>query len=158
MDKTPSESYSEQVQVLTLSTMNGENRLFGGRLMEWIDLVAVVVARRHANRNVTTVLVERLEFKAPALANNMLVLAGRIVYAGRTSMEVRVDTYIEELNGARKLINTAYLVLVALDDDGRPCAVPGLRPETPGEKAEYLAAKARDEERKRRRGAQRAEE
>ena len=69
---------------------------FGGQLMQWIDIVAAVVARRHSNCNVTTAAIERLEFKAPAYANNTVVLDGRITYAGRTSMEVRVDTFKEE--------------------------------------------------------------
>ncbi len=146
--KTPRESYTEQVQILTQSTMNGCNRLFGGHLMEWIDMVAVVVARRHANRNVTTVLVEQLEFKAPAYANSLIVLAGRVVYVGNTSMEVRVDTYTEEMDGSRHNINTAYLSLVALDEGGRPCRVPRLAPQTEEERREYEAACARCEQRK----------
>ena len=146
--KTSRDSYTEQVQVLTQSTMNGNNRLFGGHLMEWIDLVAVVVGRRHSNRNVTTVLVEELEFKAPAYANELVVLAGQIVYTGTTSMVVRVNTFTEELDGARRVINTAYLTLVALDADDKPCPVPRLVTETEEERAEYEAARARSEQRK----------
>ena len=146
--KTSRDSYTEQVQVLTQSTMNGNNRLFGGHLMEWIDLVAVVVGRRHSNRNVTTVLVEELEFKAPAYANELVVLAGQIVYTGTTSMVVRVNTFTEELDGARRVINTAYLTLVALDADDKPCPVPRLVTETEEERAEYEAARSRSEQRK----------
>jgi len=48
MEKTVSESRTEQVQILTQGTLNGDKRLFGGKLMEWIDVVAAVVARRHS--------------------------------------------------------------------------------------------------------------
>lgn len=77
--KKPSESYTESVQILNRSTMNGYDRLFGGKLMEWIDVIAAVVARRHSKKNVTTVLVNRLEFKKPAFANDLVVLTGKIV-------------------------------------------------------------------------------
>ncbi len=149
--KTPSESYTESVQILNLSTMNGYNRLFGGKLMEWIDICAAVAARRHANKNVTTVLVDTLEFKEPAYANSLVVLCGKIVYVGRTSMDVRVQSYVETLDGTRHLINSAYLTLVALDENDKPTPVPPLELTTDEERAEWEAAKARREARERNR-------
>ena len=115
--KTVAASRTEQVQILSLATLNGYKRLFGGRLMEWIDVVAAVVARRHSGCNVTTATVDSLEFTAPAYANDTLVLVGYITYTGRTSMEVCVKTYVEALDGNRRLINQAYVVMVALDED-----------------------------------------
>ncbi len=141
--KTPSQSAAEQVQILTLDAMNGYNRLFGGRLMEWIDIVAAVAARRHSNRNVTTVLVHTLEFKEPAYANSMIVLCAKLVYVGRTSMDVCVKSYVELLDGSRQLINSAYLTMVALDEIGRPTPVPPLRPETEEEIEEWKKAEIR---------------
>lgn len=146
--KTPSESYTESVQILNLGTMNGYNRLFGGKLMEWIDICAAVVARRHANRNVTTVLVDTLEFKEPAYANSLVVLCGKIVYVGKTSMDVRVQSYVEKLDGTRQLINSAYLTLVALDENDKPTPVPSLAIISDEEQAEWEAAKKRREARK----------
>ncbi|MEF9896369.1 MAG: acyl-CoA thioesterase [Clostridia bacterium] len=147
------DSYTEQVQILTQSTMNGFNRLFGGQLMQWIDVVAAVVARRHANRNVTTASIDQLTFEGAAHSNDTLVLKGHITYAGRTSMEVCVRTYVEQLSGELQLINTAYLVLVALDGLERPTQVPGLILETENEKAEYEQAKRRYDTRKAHRAA-----
>ena len=94
MDKKVSDSYTEQVHVLTMDTLNGYNRLFGGKLMAWIDEVAAVVARRHSSSNVTTASIDNLEFKKAAHANDTLVLKGKITYAGTTSMEVNVKTYV----------------------------------------------------------------
>ena len=74
---------------------------------------------------------------------NTLVLNGHITYVGRTSMEVRVDTFIESLSGERTLINTAYVVMVALDENDCPTPVPGLILTTDEEKAEWEAAKKR---------------
>ena len=126
MEKSKNDSYTEQVQILTQSNMNGFGRLFGGQLMEWIDIVAAVTARRHSQRNVTTVLVDSLEFKHPARVNDTLVLTGALEKVGTSSMEIAVNTYIEYLSGERKLINKARLIMVALDENDRPTPVPRL--------------------------------
>ncbi|MCH3942130.1 MAG: acyl-CoA thioesterase [Atopobiaceae bacterium] len=147
--KTPGQSRVEHVEILVQGDLNGSHRLFGGQLMEWIDLCGAAVARRHSCRNVTTALVDELEFKAPAYANDMVVLEGKMIFAGHSSMEVVVDSYVEALDGSRRLINTARMTLVALDDDGRPCGVPMLVPQTDEERVAYAEAKARYLKRKR---------
>ncbi|MBZ4670514.1 MAG: acyl-CoA hydrolase [Oscillospiraceae bacterium] len=145
------ESRTEQIQILMPEHINGYNRLFGGRLMEWIDIVAAVVARRHSNMNVTTVAVDNLQFKSPARVNSTLVLIGTMTYVGTTSMEVKVETFVETLQGTKNLINRAYLVMVALDENDNPAPVPKLIPDTDEEKAEFEAGKKRSELRKARR-------
>ena len=124
--KRVQDSRTEQIQILMPEHINGAGRLFGGKLVEWIDVVAGVVARRHSGRNVITAAIDNLQFKEGAYVNNTLVLVGRVTHVGRTSMEVRVDTYVEGLDGMRKAVNRAYLVLVALDEQGQPVEVPGL--------------------------------
>lgn len=143
--KTVSQSETQQIQILMPEHINGYDRLFGGRLMEWIDVVAAVVARRHSGCNVTTAAVGHLEFKRAAYVNSTIVLKGKMTYVGRTSMEVRVDTYVEELSGEQTLINRAYLVLVALDENNKPTVVPRLILETEEERQEWEAAKLRRE-------------
>ena len=157
MEKTVRESCAEQVQVLTQANINGYNRLFGGQLMEWIDVVAAVVARRHSGKNVTTAVVDTLSFNAPAYPNDTVIVCGHITHTGRTSMEVCVKSYVENLDGTRKLINTAYLVMVALDNNEKPTEVPQLKIETEeethrqsGEK-DFQAAEKRSALRKQRR-------
>lgn len=145
------DSYTEQVQILSQSTMNGYNRLFGGLLMQWIDVVAAVAARRHSGRNVTTAAVDNLRFEGPAYANDTILLCAFLTYTGRTSMEVCVETYVEELSGRKRLINVAYFVMVALDENEKPTQVPPLIPENEGEHREWEAAKQRNELRKARR-------
>lgn len=148
MEKTVAQSYTEQIQIIMPADTNDYRRLFGGRLTEWIDVVAAVVARRHCNRRVTTARVDTLEFQAPAHEGDALILAGRITCVGKTSMEVRVDTYIEELSGERRQINRAYLILVALDENERPVEVPRLRITSDEEKAEFENGIKRREMRK----------
>ena len=148
--KRVSDSKTEQVQIIMPAQINGFKRLFGGQLVQWIDIVAGVVARRHSNRNVTTVSIDNLHFKEAAYVNNTMRLVGRITYVGNTSMEVRVDTFVESLSGEKRLVNRAYLVLVALDDTERPTKVPGIILETEEEKAEWEAGEKRNALRKQR--------
>lgn len=142
--KRVSDSITEQVQIIMPIHINGADRLFGGQLVQWIDVVAGVVARRHSGCNVTTAAIDNLQFKAGAFVNNTLVLIGRITYAGKTSMEIRVDTYVEDLTGIRKVVNRAYLVMVALDENNQPAKVPPLTLETESERAEWEAAEKRN--------------
>ena len=118
--------------------------------MEWIDVVAAVTARRHSGRNVTTAAVDSLEFKEAAYANDTLVIIGYITYTGNTSMEICVKTYVESLDGTRRLINKAYVIMVALDENERPTHVHGLILETEEEKREWELALQRKAERSRR--------
>ena len=143
MMKRVEDSYTTQVQLLTQANLNGYNRLFGGKLMSWMDIVAAVAARRHSGRNVTTVSVADLEFKAPAHANDTLMLTAHVCYVGRTSMDVCVHVYVEELSGERKLINQAHFNMVALDENERPTEVPGLILETDQQRAEWAEAEKR---------------
>ena len=93
----------------------------------------------------TTVCIDNLNFMNPAYLNDTVVLEARVTWTGRTSLEVRVDSYVEQLDGIRKCVNRAYLVFVALDDDDRPSEVPPFTPETDEEKQEYARALRRRE-------------
>ena len=119
--------------------------------MQWIDEVAGTVARRHAGSIVTTACVDNLNFKAGDYLGNTVVLIGRMTYVGTTSMEVRVDTYVEDMDGTRKMINRAYEVLVAIDQEDRKQEVPGLLIETEAERAEWIGGEKRYALRKQRR-------
>lgn len=152
--KRVADSMTEQVHIVLPEDINGYSRLFGGRLMAWIDIVAAVVARRHSGCEVTTASVDRLEFKASAALNSTIVLKGRITYVGRTSMEVRVDVFVEALDGSRQHVNRAYLVMVALNADQKPTPVPRLALETDEERREWEGGVRRSELRRTRRDEQ----
>ena len=140
--KTVEDSRTEITKLLQYEHINGENRLFGGRLMAWIDEAAAVAAMRHAGGYVTTCAVDDLRFKKGAYLNDILVLIARLTYVGRTSMEVRVDTFLEDRStGMRTLINHAYLVEVHVDEAGNPIPIEyGLELRTPVEKMEWEGA------------------
>jgi len=146
-----SESRAVHTEIIMSAHVNGAGRLFGGQLMQWIDIVAAVVARRHSGCNITTAVVDTLQFINPAYGNDMVVLEGYMTYTGRTSMEVCVKTYVESLDGKRHEINTAYIVMVALDENENPTQVPPLLITTDEEKEEWNAAVKRNDLRKLRR-------
>ena len=143
--KRISDSKMEHIYQVRPEHLNPAGRLFGGKLMEWIDEIAAFVALRHSGGAVTTASVENLRFIRGAYQNDLLALTARITYVGTSSMEVRVDTYIEDFQGMRKPINRAYLILVAVDSNGIPRQVPSILLETESERAEWEAAKKRKE-------------
>lgn len=141
--KRVEDSRTEQTYLIMHRHINGYGRLFGGQLMQWIDEMAGIVSKRHAGMETTTASIDNLNFKSAAFLNDMLVLIGRLTYVGNSSMEVRVDTYVEDLNGMRRVINRAYVVMVAVDEEGRPQRVPGLKLETESERAEWESGEKR---------------
>ena len=143
--KTVDESRAETVHIVRPNHLNGANRLFGGILMQWIDEVAGIVAKRHSMCNVTTASVDNLTFLHGAYQNDMIVIKGKLTWVGSTSMEVCVDTYVETLDGQRDRINNAHFMMVALDENNKPVQVPRLILQT---EDEHLAW-AHGEERRR---------
>lgn len=145
LSKTVDDSRVETIHIVRPNHLNGANRLFGGILMQWIDEVAGIVAKRHSMCNVTTASVDNLTFLHGAFQNDMVVIKGKLTWVGNSSMEVCVDTYVESLNGERHRINNAHFMMVALDESGKPAAVPRLLLQT---EDEHLAW-AHGEERRR---------
>ena len=133
--KRVADSQTEQTYLMHSQYLNGHGNLFGGQLMCWIDEIASIVAMRHSEADVTTAAIDNMNFKESATVKDVIVLRGKITYVGRTSMEVRVDTYVENRQGIRKSINRAYVVMVALDENNKPIPVPGLILESESDKA-----------------------
>lgn len=128
MDKIKNvcQSRAEHIQIVFAEHINGVGRLFGGKLVEWMDIVAAVVARRHSEREVTTACIEKLSFAAPAKLNDTVLITGELVSVGNTSMNVKVTAFVEKLTGEKVLINTANFIMVALDSEDKPVIVPRL--------------------------------
>jgi acyl-CoA hydrolase len=145
----PSHSRVEMTQIVMPTHTNGTgNVMFGGALMQWIDICAGVAAMRHAGSRVVTASIDRLDFLSPIYIGEVVVLLAQVNYASRTSMEVgcRVETE-NPRTGERRYTTKAYLTLVALDEAGRPRPVPAVRPEREDERRRYQAAVARRAER-----------
>ena len=152
-EKRVSDSYTECTHCVLSSDINGTGRLFGGKMMEMMDQAAGICAMRHCGGPVTTAAVDGLQFKRGAMINDIVIAVGHITYVGRSSMEVRVDVYVEDIRtGMRYTMNRAYFTEVATDENGHPVPVPyGLLLETETQKAEWEGALRRKEMAKKRR-------
>ena len=150
--KTVDDSRTEQVHILFPRSLNSQGRLYGGELLAWLDEIAGIVARRHSGMDTVTASIDRLDFKAGASLGDTVYINGYLTYVGKTSMEVRIDSYVEEpKSGMRRLINTAFFVMVALGQDGKPAPVPGLKIRTINEQQAWESGKRRKELSKHRR-------
>ena len=149
--KRVEDSLTEQTYLVMHRHINGYGRLFGGQLMAWIDELAGIVSKIHYESEITTACIDQLNFKHPVMLNDTLVMIGKITYVGTCSMEVRIDSYVETLDGMRRLINRAYVVMVAIDEKtGKTKPVPGLIVETEAQKAEWEGGIRRTQLRKQR--------
>ena len=148
--KRVSDSLTEASRLIIPADLNSSGRLFGGRLLEWLDEMAGIVAKRHAECSVVTAAIDNLHFKEGATVSDTIFMRGYVTWVGRSSMEVRVDTFAEKLTGIRVLINRAYFVMVGLDENTSPHLVPGLIVEGPNEEMEWESGKRRQALRKQR--------
>lgn len=155
--KPPRVSQVEMTELVLPNDTNLLGNLLGGRLMHWIDIAGAMAASRHSNRVVATVALDSLDFRHPARMGEVLILKAKLTWAGRTSMEVTVRAYSENMKtGDVILTNKAYITFVALDDHGKPTVVPPLLPETEEEKKDFAEAEQRRVERLKRRNRENA--
>ena len=135
-------------QLMHLEHANNLGNVHGGWIMKLVDEAAALACMRHAQRKVVTVAIDSMTFRKPIKIGDLIILNAEVTYAGRTSMEAEVHVVAENpVTGEQTHTNTAYLVYVALDDEGRPTAVPPLRSETEQEKRKAEAARERQEHR-----------
>jgi acyl-CoA hydrolase len=146
--KRPADSQVEMTELVLPNDTNLLGNLLGGRVMHWIDIAGALAASRHSNRIVATVAIDSLDFRHPVRVGERVILKARLTWAGRTSMEVTVKVYAENMKtGNTIMTNKAFLTFVALDDEGKPTEVPPLYPETEEEKKDYIEAELRRNER-----------
>ncbi len=120
----------------------------GGWIMKLVDEAGALACMRHAQRKVVTVAIDSMTFRQPIKIGDLIILNAEVTYAGRTSLEAEVQVLAENpVTGERTHTNNAYLVYVALDDDGKPTPIPPLKAETDDEKRKMEQAKERQERR-----------
>lgn len=147
--RTPESSRVENTHIVMPTHTNGAGGvLFGGVLMQWIDVCAAVSAMRHGGGKAVTASIDRLDFLVPIRVGDVVVLQSQVNYTSRTSMEVgcRVETE-DPTTGERRYTTKAYLTFVATDEVGRPRPVPPLRLVTPEDKRRHANAEQRRKDR-----------
>lgn len=144
--RTVAESQSERSEIIFPADSNALGNLFGGRLMQYIDLVGAMAASRHARAITVTVSMDHLDFVAPVHVGDLLILRASVNRAFRTSMEIGVKAMVEDVREQRfRHVSSAYLTYVAVDQQGRGLVVPQLIPETEHQKRRFEDAGRRRE-------------
>jgi len=135
-------------QLMQPEHANPAGNVHGGYIMKLVDECGALACMRHAARRVVTVAIDRMTFRQPIKIGDLVTLTAQVTYAGKTSMEAEVLVQAENpVTGAKTHTNTAYLVYVALDENGAPALVPALEAETEEEHAKLQAGQARQRQR-----------
>lgn len=139
--KTVRESRSELSELALPNDANGLGNLLGGKLMHLMDIAGSLAASRHARSFVVTASFDHMNFVAPIQIGQLVLLYSSVNRAFRTSMEVGVKAFVEDLRtGERKHAGSAYMTFVALDEHRRPIAVAPVIPETDEDNRRYEEA------------------
>src|SRR6202045_5147232 len=147
-ERKVSESQSERREIVLPADSNAIGSLFGGRLMQYMDLVGAMAASRHARAFTVTASMDHLDFVAPVRVGELLILKASVNRAYRTSMEVGVRVMVEDVREQKlRHVSSAYLTFVAVDQAGNRLVVPELIPETEHQKRRYEDAARRGERR-----------
>lgn len=141
------ESQSERSEIIFPNDANALGNLFGGRLMQFIDLVGAVAACRHARAITVTASMDHLDFVAPVKVGELLILKSSVNRAFRTSMEVGVKAMVEDLlgDGSTRHVASAYLTYVAMDMSGHKIEIPQVTAQTDHQRRRHLDAGNRRE-------------
>jgi acyl-CoA hydrolase len=143
------ESMSEYTHLTQPNDANALGTLFGGRLMQAVDLAGALAAARHARSAVVTASVDQLTFLRPVRIGQLVVLKSAVNRVFHTSMEVGVKVFVEDLGtGESRHVSSAYLTFVALDAGGTRIRIRPVIPETADEKRRYEEARRRREYRR----------
>jgi acyl-CoA hydrolase len=127
---------------------NTAGNVHGGVIMHLCDEVAGIAAVRHSGRRVVTAAMDRMTFLHPVFVGDLVTVKATVNAAWRSSMEVGVRVEAENVRtGEVTHTSTAYLTMVALDDEGRPASVPPVAPETPDEERRAREAQLRRDNR-----------
>jgi acyl-CoA hydrolase len=128
MDPKPaSASRSQLVRWMGVLDANTAGNVHGGTVMKLCDEAAALAAIKHSRRRVVTAAMDRMAFLYPIRVGDLVTLSATVNAAWRTSMEVGVRVEAENpRTGEARHTNTAYLTMVALDDEGRPAPIPPL--------------------------------
>jgi acyl-CoA hydrolase len=146
--RTVASTQSEMTEIILPNDTNTLGNLLGGRLMHFIDLTGAMAAYRHSRTNVVTAAMDHIDFIRPVHLGDLLTLRSSINRAFSSSMEVGVKVWAENTRtGSVDHVASAYLVFVAIDNEGRPVRIPEAVPETPAEARRYEGALRRRENR-----------
>jgi acyl-CoA hydrolase len=140
---TPSHQLSMTV-LMTPDMANFTGKVHGGTILKLLDQVAYACASRYSGCYVVTLSVDQVMFRQPIQVGELVSFLAAVNHTGRSSMEVGIKVLAEDIRrGIVRHANSCFFTMVAVDDDGRPTAVPALQPHTPDERRRHAAAQVR---------------
>jgi len=126
-----SETRAALSRVMMPQDANVSGNVFGGTILKMVDEVSFVSATRHARTNIVTASLDRMDFHSPVHIGDLVTLRSEVNAAWHSSMEVGVRVTAENVRtGEVRHTGSSYLTVVALDEQGKPTAVPELVLET----------------------------
>lgn len=148
MNKYVKETHVIMHELILPNDTNNLDTVFGGKVMQYMDLCAAMSAYKFARTAVVTASVDRLDFLAPARVGDMLILKSSVNYSHNSSMEIGVRIDAENVKtGKTRHTATAYLTFVSLDESGKPLAVNNIIPETEVEIRRFKEGEVRHKQR-----------
>jgi acyl-CoA hydrolase len=131
-------------ELMTPNDANFLGKVFGGAILAMLDHCAYVTASRFAGRICVTASFDRVDFHSPIDVGELVHMEGRVEYAGRTSVQTRIEVYAENISaGTMRHTNSCVVTMVAIDESGTPTPVPKLVAESRDEKLRVLEGRTR---------------
>jgi acyl-CoA hydrolase len=143
--RPPSASSLSLSQIMDQHDTNLMGTVHGGHILKLVDSAAGVVASRHCDGHAVTAAMDETLFLQAIRVGDVVHVDARITWAGRSSMEVAIKVSADRWDKAvpRTLVATSHMVMVAVDEDGKPRAVPPVLPETPEDHTAFREAEIR---------------
>lgn len=139
--KSPKSSFTATTEQVLPNDTNPVGTLFGGKLMQWMDVTGGIAAHRHSSRICVTASINNVSFNQPVKLGDIVTLEAKVSRSFNTSMEVFIDVWVESRTGGeRKQCNQGIITFVAVDQLGTPVPVPPIVPETEDEKVRFDGA------------------
>jgi len=105
--------------------VNFGGKVHGGTVMKWIDLAAYACSAAWSGKYCITAYAGGIRFVAPILVGNLVEVSAQIVYTGKTSMHVAIDVQASDPKALNNRLTThCIVIMVAVDDEGKPSEVP----------------------------------
>lgn len=144
--RSPAASEGTVSELMMPHHVNNLGNVFGGVILSMVDRVATVAAMRHAGCNCVTVSIDRVDFREPIYAGELVTCDARVTYVGKTSMEIGVSVRAANLlSGEERHTNRCFLTFVAIDEHNRPVRVPPLDLQNDDDRQRFYEGRRRRE-------------
>lgn len=137
-NKTPGDSLAVKMEVVCPNDTNPVGILQGGKMVQWMDLASAICAQNHTGFICVTASIDSVSFKTPAQNGDIITIQCKITRAFKTSMEIHAVAWKKNIKIKENvMVNEAFFTFVAIDDAGKPSAIPPIRPVSKEEKIAY---------------------